>query len=297
MLGDRQYMRRDNVPTPWSVTIVLLVINILFFFLEYSDGKRSETWFLKYGALSLDGLKQGFIWQFITFQFLHGGLPHLVFNSLGLYFFGRPLEGMLGRRDFLKLYLFSGVLGGVLQALLGFIVPQIAGPMVGASAGICGLVAAFSVLAPDSQIYVWFVLPMRARYFLPIMFGLTLLFLVASIKDTSTDGGHVAHAAHLGGILGGLAYLKWRHGLGVPRFSWPRFRRTLPRRELVTTRSARSSFWRKESSKIADDIPPAEFISREVDPILDKISAHGIQSLTERERKILEAARAKMSKR
>ncbi len=294
MLAHRQYMRRDNVPTPWSITIVLLVFNILVFFLEYSDGKRSENWFLKYGALSLEGLKRGFIWQFITFQFLHGGLPHLVLNSLGLYFLGRPLEGMLGRRDFIKLYLFSGVLGGVLQTLLAFVSPRFAGPMVGASAGICGLIAAFSVLAPDSQIYLWFVLPIRGRYFLPIMFGLTLLFLVTSSEDS-----YVAHAAHLGGMLGGLAYLKWRHGLGVPLFSWPRFRRALPRRELVTTRSARSrsSFWRKESSKLADDLPPAEFISREVDPILDKISAHGIQSLTERERKILEAARAKMSKR
>jgi len=295
MLADRQYMRRDNAPTHWSITIVLLVFNILVFFLEYSDGDRSRKWFEEYGALSLEGLKRGFIWQFITFQFLHGGLTHLVLNSLGLYFFGRPLEGMLGRRDFLKLYLFSGVLGGVLQALLSFIFPQIAGPMVGASAGICGLVAAFSVLAPDSQIYVWFVLPIRARYFLPIMFGLTLLFLVTSI--VSSTESHVAHAAHLGGILGGMAYLKWRHGLGVPLFSWPRFRRALPRRELVATRSARHSFWRKESSKPVDDLPPAEFISREVDPILDKISAHGIQSLTERERKILEAARAKMSKR
>src|SRR5437667_3102431 len=239
MLADRQYMRRDNVPTPWSITIVLLVFNILVFFLEYSDGSRSKNWFLEYGALSLEGLKQGFIWQFITFQFLHGGLPHLVFNSLGLYFFGRPLEGMLGRRDFLKLYLFSGVIGGVLQALLGFIFPRIAGPMVGASAGICGLVAAFSVLAPDSQIYVWFVLPIRARYFLPIMFGLTLLFLVTSVES------HVAHAAHLGGILGGIAYLKWLHGLNIPLFGWSRVRRTLPRREVVTTRPARRAFWRK----------------------------------------------------
>ena len=78
MLADRQYMRRDNMPNPWSVTIVLLVFNILVFFLEYSNGKRSESWFLEYGALSLEGLKRGFIWQFITFQFLHGGLPHLV---------------------------------------------------------------------------------------------------------------------------------------------------------------------------------------------------------------------------
>ncbi len=292
MLADRQYMRRDNVPTPWSVTIVLLVFNIVVFFLEYSNGDLSKSWVLRYGALSLEGLKRGFIWQFITFQFLHGGMTHLVLNSLGLYFLGRPLEGMLGRRDFIKLYLFSGVLGGVLQTLLAFVSPRFAGPMVGASAGICGLIAAFSVLAPDSQIYLWFVLPIRGRYFLPIMFGLTLLFLVTSSEDS-----YVAHAAHLGGMLGGLAYLKWRHGLGVPLFSWPRFRRALPRRELVTTRSARSSFWRKESSKLAEDLPPAEFISREVDPILDKISAHGIQSLTERERKILEAARAKMSKR
>ena len=292
MLADRQYMRRDHVPTPWSITIVLLVFNIVVFFLEYSNGDRSKNWVLEYGALSLEGLKRGFIWQFVTFQFLHGGLAHLVFNSLGLYFFGRPLEGMLGRREFTKLYLFSGVLGGVLQTLLGFVSPRFAGPMVGASAGICGLIAAFSVLAPDSQIYLWFVLPIRGRYFLPIMFVLTVLLLV-----TSDEYSHVAHAAHLGGMLGGMAYLKWRHGLGAPLFSWPRFRRALPRRELVTTRSARSSFWRKESSKLVDDLPPAEFISREVDPILDKISAHGIQSLTERERKILEAARAKMSKR
>jgi membrane associated rhomboid family serine protease len=291
MLADRQYMRRENAPANWSITVVLLVFNILIFFLEYSNVPRSRAWVLEYGALSLEGLKQGFLWQFITFQFLHDGLPHLVLNSLGLYFFGRPLEGLLGRRDFLRLYLFSGVLGGVLQALLGLVSPRFAGPMVGASAGICGLIAAFSLLAPDSQIYVWFVLPIRARYFLPIMFGLTLLFLVGSTES------HVAHAAHLGGILGGMAYLKWLNGLGVPLFSWPRFRRALPRRELVTTRSARRSFWRKESSKPVDDLPPAEFISREVDPILDKISAHGIQSLTERERKILEAARAKMSKR
>src|SRR5439155_25063805 len=114
MLADRQYMRRDNVPAPWSVTIVLLVFNILVFFLEYSDGKRSERWFLEYGALSPEGLKRGLIWQFITYQFLHGGMTHLVLNSLGLYFLGRPLAGMLGRRDFIRLDLFRGAVGGVL---------------------------------------------------------------------------------------------------------------------------------------------------------------------------------------
>src|SRR6266540_3032231 len=180
MLADRQYMRRDNVPTPWSITIVLLAFNIVVFFLEYSNGDRSKNWVLDYGALSLEGLKQGFIWQFITFQFLHGGLPHLVLNSLGLYFFGRPLEGQLGKREFLKLYLFSGVLGGVVQALLGLTVPRFGGPMVGASAGICGLVAAFALLAPESEIYVGFLLPVRAKYLLPLMIVLPVLFLLTS---------------------------------------------------------------------------------------------------------------------
>ncbi len=151
MLADRQYMRRAEAPRAMSITVVLLTLNIVVFFLEYANGARSRNLFMEYGALSLDGLKRGFIWQFITFQFLHGGLPHLVLNSLGLYFFGRPLEGELGRREFLKLYLFSGVLGGVLQALLGLTVPRFGGPMVGASAGICGLVAAFALLAPESS--------------------------------------------------------------------------------------------------------------------------------------------------
>jgi len=284
-------MRRAEAPRNWSLTIILLLFNVLVFFLQYSDGAHSRSLFLQYGALSVDGLKQGFIWQLITFQFLHDGLPHLVLNSVGLYFFGRPLEGLLGKRDFIKLYLLCGILGGVLQALLGFVSSRFAGPMVGASAGICGLVAAFSVLAPDSEIYIGFLLPIRARYFLYIMIALPLFFLLSSTQS------RVAHAAHLGGTLGGIAYLKLFYGTRLPRINWRRFRKMMPKRELVKTPSVTRSFWRKNGSKAEDDLPPAEFISREVDPILDKISAHGIQSLTERERKVLEAARAKMSKR
>jgi membrane associated rhomboid family serine protease len=291
MLADRQYMRRADAPRALSVTVVLLAFNVLVFFLEYINGDHSRRIFLEYGALSVEGLKRGFVWQFITFQFLHGGLPHLVLNSLGLYFFGRPLEGELGKREFLKLYLFSGVLGGVLQALLGLAAPRFGGPMVGASAGICGLVSAFALLAPESEIYVGFLLPVRAKYLLPIMIVLPVILLLTSSESS------VAHAAHLGGTLGGIAYLKWLYRAGRPLFNWARFRRPAPRRVLVKAPSTRHTFWRKQNSNPVDDLPPAEFISREVDPILDKISAHGIQSLTERERKILEAARAKMSKR
>jgi hypothetical protein len=163
--------------------------------------------------------------------------------------------------------------------------------MVGASAGICGLVAAFALLAPDSNIYVFFVLPIRARYLLPVMILLPLVLLLGSGES------QIAHAAHLGGTLGGIAYLKLVYEAGRSFFKWPRSRRASPRRELVRAPTAKRSFWQKESSAPVDDLPPGEFISREVDPILDKISAHGIQSLSERERRILEAARAKMAKR
>src|SRR5437773_6961202 len=86
------------------------------------------------------------------------------------------------------LYLFSGVLGGVVQALLGLIAPHFAGPMVGASAGICGLVAAFAILAPESEIYISFILPVRAKYLLPIMIVLPVVLLLTSSQM------NVAHA-------------------------------------------------------------------------------------------------------
>jgi hypothetical protein len=80
-------------------------------------------------------------------------------------------------------------------------------------------------------------------------------------------------------------------------FEWPRFRLWPRRNREVVPAGAKRSFWAKPKASEPDVVPSAEFISREVDPILDKISAHGIQSLTERERKILESARSKMARR
>ena len=138
MIADRPYMRREPDGFRWSLTIVILVINVLVFFLEYADGARSVSKFLEYGALSIEGLKRGFVWQFLTFQFLHGGIAHLVLNGFVLYSFGRHLEEFLGKRTFLQLYLFSGFAGATVQTLLALIWPRFGGPMVGASAGIAG---------------------------------------------------------------------------------------------------------------------------------------------------------------
>lgn len=247
---------------------------------------------IRYLVLSPEGISRGFIWQFLTFQFLHADLLHLLINMIvGLWMFGRYVEGRLGSKAFLKLYLLSGVAGGLLQVLLGFLFPQhFGGGTIGASAGTFGLIAAFCAFEPYAEIRIFFILPVRARNLLYFELGLALFFTIVP----SNSG--VAHAAHLGGALFALAFIRWP---ALSSFSFPRirFRRT-PRRAYVKVMPSSSAPPRPKPVKAAEeDLPPEEFISQAVDPILDKISAHGIHSLTERERKILEAARKKMSKR
>ena len=288
-------MRDENPGRVWSATIVILVINVLVFMAEASGDRKTHRLFQEYGAVSLEGIKHGYVWQLLTYQFMHGGMTHLLLNSIGLYFFGRHMEMMLGRKTFLKLYLLSGVAGGIVQLLLALISPRFAGPMVGASAGICGLVAAFSLLNPDSSILIFFVIPLRAKYVLP----LTIVLSVAMLIFSKSDG--VAHGAHLGGTLFGYAYLRWfsmsDHFTGWFSGIYGRLRGPRRSRPIVKVRFPHVGSWHSEKASQVDEPGSGDFITKEVDPILEKISAHGIHSLTERERKILEAARARMERR
>ncbi|TAL05890.1 MAG: rhomboid family intramembrane serine protease [Verrucomicrobia bacterium] len=305
MLEDRDYMRtregRSWLGPSMSAWLVILVANVVVFFVETTGGARFGEAFLKYGALSLDGLKHGFVWQLLTYQFMHGGLGHLLVNSFVLYSFGRALESMLGTRNFLSLYLLSGFVGGFFQIILGLFFDRFAGAMVGASAGICGLVGAYALLNPESTIYLFLILPLRAVLFLPLLIAATVLFILVPSND------HVAHGAHLGGILAGVAWVKLGWHRGFVQWPWDgllaSWRQWKPiqsrqrKRELVRAASVRGRAWRDATMSADAELPPEEFISKQVDPILDKISAHGIHSLTESERKILEAARKKMTKR
>ena len=174
--------------------------------------------------------------------------------------------------------------------------------VVGASAGVSGLFAIFALLEGQSKVYLYFILPIRAITLLWV-FGLVSLFF--TLVPTPREMG-MAHAAHLGGLLAGIAWVKLGWHRDYVRLPWEglldRFRQyrsshTRPRPpRLVKTMSAKGPMWTGSAPAASADLPEEEFISQEVDPILDKISAHGIQSLTERERKILEAARKKMAK-
>jgi membrane associated rhomboid family serine protease len=296
MLENRDYMRAPSFESRRPVTITLLIVNAVAFVLQNVLAYYVPSIPIsKYLALSLVGLGEGYVWQLITFQFLHGGLVHLLLNCWGLYVFGRAVEEALGPRSFLLLYFSGGVLGGLCQ-MVGAMIwsSHLGGAVVGASAGLFGLIAAYAMLYPDRQLtlLLFFVLPisMRAKYLL-------LFSALMAVFGIVFPDGQVAHAAHLGGMLMGIAYVRqiihWQ-------WNWLQFRRPSrrpPPRELVNVMAAKWPRHRKTDLDASEEISTEEFLSREVDPILDKISIHGIQSLTERERKILEAARKKMAQR
>ena len=203
MLDDRSYMRT----TRWSMTVVLLAVNVVCYLLQKFAYDHTTFPVDPYFALSIEGLKHGFIWQLITFQFMHGGWLHLLLNSVAIYCFGHAIEETLGPKTFLKLYLSSGVIGGLIQILVAMLVPhRYGGAVVGASAGGAGLIAAFATLFPERSLTVllFFVIPinMKAKVLLLVIGGL-------AVFGITFPQGSIAHAAHLGGILTGIAYIRW----------------------------------------------------------------------------------------
>ena len=291
MLEDRSYMRRPRFYSYRSATLLLVIMNVVAYILQLSISSFSTFPVNHYFALSPAGLQHAYLWQLITFQFMHAGWVHLFFNCFAIYMFGREVEEVLGRRSFFVLYFTSGILGGLVQALAGFLVGgQFAVPVVGASAGAFGLTAAFAVLYPEQVLYLFALIPLRAKYLLALSVIAALWGLLFVGKNTS--GIRVADAAHLGGMITGVIYIRY-----AIRWNWPSLRRASkqPTRRLVKVHSQKSGAWAQTKPDI-EDLPPEEFLSREVDPILDKISAKGFQSLTARERQMLEAARKKLGR-
>jgi membrane associated rhomboid family serine protease len=272
--------------------MIILVVNVIAFLTQRAFETYSSVPIERYFALSFDGLRHGYVWQLLTYQLMHGGWLHVLLNCWGIYVFGRELESTFGAARFLTLYFGSGVAGGLLQmAAAGLFGGRFAGAVVGASAGLFGLIAAFATLYPERilTLLLFFIIPvsLRAKYLL-------LFSALIAGAGIAFPTDNIAHAAHLGGLLAGIGFVRYisKYPEGVSNV-WARVAAMTRRRKRPTT-SGRSS---RRSMPAAEDLPADEFVIREVDPILDKISAHGIQSLTERERKILEAARSKMANR
>jgi membrane associated rhomboid family serine protease len=148
----------------------------------------------------------GQLWQPFTYMFLHGGFGHILFNMLALWMFGVELERMWGFRFFLKYYFVCGVGAALTTVVLSFVPLAMfdhlyAALTVGASGAVYGILLAYALYFPNRPIYIYFIFPVPAKYFVMIMGGISLL--------SSFNGpGGVAHTAHLGGLVVGYFYLK-----------------------------------------------------------------------------------------
>jgi membrane associated rhomboid family serine protease len=184
----------------YGLTPVIKKLIILMAVLFLLQGVVSSRITLYLGLVPLLVWKKFFLWQLFTYIFLHGGISHLLFNLLALWMFGGELESYWGSGKFLRYFLFCGIGAGLCTVVSS---PYQVIPVVGASGAIYGLLLAFGWLFPNRLIYIYFLVPVPAKYFV-VIFGLIELY--SSIEGT---GGGVAHLTHLGGLIFGILYMAY----------------------------------------------------------------------------------------
>lgn len=273
-----------------SVTTWLIIINVAVFVVDAillrvfnlgvslgeGAGKVGHIWYAGYFSVDT-AIYSGQVWRFLTFQFLHADIFHLFFNMLVLYFFGQMIEQYLGSRRYLAFYLLCGIAGTVAYLLLsavGLLGYHPAIPLVGASAGIFGVLIGAARVAPNTTVMLIFPpIPLRLATLAWILLGIAVFVVL-------TGGGNAGgQAAHLGGAALGFLLIRRADWLNfADRFSLGRFS---PGR--IQKR------WKQKSYQ--QRIKREDELEREVDRILDKISDSGLHSLTRKEKRTLHRAR------
>jgi membrane associated rhomboid family serine protease len=225
-------------------------------------------------------------WSWVTYMFVHGGFGHLFMNMLTLFFFGPPLERTWGGKYFIQYYVVAG-LGGALFSLIFF---PVIGPstVIGASGAIFGLLLAFALNWPNAEIYLYFLVPVKAKWFVGFLGFINVYAMV------SGRGGSTAYWAHLGGLATGFVYLRYGERIG----SW--FKKLLwkekPRKVKVEPSTGPTASEKKPQTPRGRRKVNGDALD-EVDRILDKIRASGMDSLTPKERAFLDEMSRRYQKR
>ncbi len=215
-----------------------------------------------FGLIPILVIQKHFYWQIFTSMFLHGGFMHLFFNMFALYIFGIELEYSWGSKKFLQYYLICGIGAGIVSLLTYYNSPV---PIIGASGAIYGVLLAYALLFPDRYLYLYFLIPIKAKY-------LVGLFIIIEFFSGISGGGNIAHFAHLGGILTGFIYLKW-----------PSIKSKLKIPNLM--KGKKQDDWHDNYNNF----------DSEVDRILKKAAVNGVDSLTKSELDILRNAKNRYS--
>ena len=307
-----------NIPI---VTRNLLIINVLVYLLASVvelGGKSLTDW----GALHFFMASDFHVYQFITYQFLHGGFTHLFFNMFALWMFGCVIENVWGPKKFIFYYIFCGVGAGLCQEMVQYIsfaadgltsldpgqvlnvngqrlmtVDQIMNlsSTIGASGAVYGILLAFGMTFPNERIFIFpLPIPIKAKWFVAIY------AIIEFVSAMSSVGDGVAHMAHIGGMLFGfLLILYWRKrpnsyfNVDATRQFFDRWSRTSRTRQTsYTNYTSNSSYSRPEDDMEYNARKKAR--QEEIDKILDKIRVSGYDSLSKEEkRRLFEASHEK----
>ena len=262
---DRPYNREQNpfegrkisfgLPRPTQVVKLLLIINIVVYIMQLIWEGQLEAMF---AATSFPAARTFQVWRLITFQFLHANTFHLLFNMIGLYFLGPTLERNWNGKRFLYFYLTCGAVGGALYVFISYMGWMHSGTLIGASGGVLGLLVACAILFPQIMV-ILFIFPVPIR-FAAIL--LTVVYILSILGGESNAGGDICH---LGGMAVGFLWVMARPYLAA-----------------LSQKKQKGAFQKKQQ-----DIQKMQF---EIDRILAKVHDQGIQSLSRREKQILQQA-------
>lgn len=258
---------------PPAIKMIIITNVVVFLFQNSPLGALLTTIGALWPVGSQDG--QGFafhLWQPFTYLFLHGSFGHLFFNMFALWMFGAEIENYWGTKTFTSYYFICGVGAALINLAATAGSPY---PTIGASGAIFGVLLAFGMMFPDRYIFIYFLLPVKTKYFVA---GYAVIEFLSGLGNRAMgSGSNVAHFAHLGGMLIGYIYITIRRNEGSLSRWFRKF--SLPRKKNGPT------LW--QGSRDDDDVPEAE-----IDRILDKISSRGYQSLTaDEKRKLLKAGK------
>jgi membrane associated rhomboid family serine protease len=305
-------MNEQYSPTGFRVlpTVVkhLLIINVLMFLATFTL-ERFNIDLTDILGLHFFKATDFRVYQLITYMFMHANFGHLFFNMFALWMFGNTLENIWGSQRFLLFYMVCGIGAGLCQELVqyiqystvladyatvntgGQIIPMSSYlnmmNTVGASGAIYGLLLAFGMMFPNSMIYLYFLFPIKAKWF---VIGYAVIELVSGLSG----GSNVAHFAHLGGMLFGLLLiLYWKkNGLSGPNFDLKKWKGWFWSRK---DKMGKKKMKYTRYEEVKDEVPrnDGEYNrqraekERDVDALLDKIAKNGYGSLTQEEKEFL----------
>ncbi|MBD3258699.1 rhomboid family intramembrane serine protease [candidate division GN15 bacterium] len=244
----------------------MLIINVGVLILQYVWRGQLEPVLGLTPALFFSDFPN-YLYTIVTYMFLHStySIFHILFNMFILWMFGTEIEYTWGSKRFARFYILAGIAGAILTLI---VYSGQAVPMIGASGAIYGLLIAYWFMFPNRHLYIYFLFPVKVKWAIPAMMLLGFFL----------GGQNVAHMAHLGGALFGIAFMKtdWRFA--------------------SLTSKIKSLRYKRKEAKLEKRRQAAEDVMKKVDAILDKINQVGFENLTKAERKFLEEASDELAK-